>query len=94
MSDKKPNPAIVLSTLLMFTITIILIGLGVSELIESDVVFLPFLLASGILPTILVQLIFYPKEETTIKSTLHTIFTFKFLNPHTLKAVKKETKKK
>ena len=94
MSEPKPNAAIVISSIIIMAISILLIGIWLSELLGNEIIFFPFLMGAGIIPVIVIQFIFYSKHTIKIKEIFPTIFEYMFLNEHTLNAVKKTSKNK
>ncbi|MDD7987334.1 hypothetical protein PQO01_20470 [Lentisphaera marina] len=92
MSEKKSNTALVIITMFSLTGALLATGFMVAESINNQFIFFPFLMAAGIVPTVVVKLVFYSKRQS-LKKLLFTIFEYRFLNQHTLREVKREPEK-
>ena len=66
-NTKKPNSFIVISLIVFIAISLILTGSFIVEKYEDlpgvIIIFFLFLAAAGIIPTLLVQKLFYPKDK-------------------------------
>ena len=90
MKEKKPNQALVIILIVGLTVALLASGFAIAESMANEFIFFPFLIAAGVLPTLIVNCLFYPKEKTSIKKVLFTLVEYRFLNQHSLRAVKKD----